>query len=125
MVSRATNQVYDISERKKFCSGNCFRASNFIHVQLLTSPLWLRDQETIPEFRLMDGWREAVKQQATNTVEPTDVTQPSLVVPIEEDMQKLTISSEKNKTIHPDIPFHVNAFCEKYHQIHNGNNSTE
>ncbi|GAB0099355.1 Putative RNA polymerase II subunit B1 CTD phosphatase RPAP2 homolog [Sergentomyia squamirostris] len=52
-ISLQTNKVYDITERKNFCSNNCFKASNYLKVQLLTSPLWLRDVEDIPEFKLL------------------------------------------------------------------------
>lgn len=96
LVSRATNQVYDITDRKKFCSSNCFRASNFVHAQLLTSPLWLRDQEPIPVFRLMDGWRQKASEKACNAtaIEHTDAALQSLsVLPIVEDMQQMRISS--------------------------------
>lgn len=92
-VSRATNQVYDITDRKKFCSANCFRASNFVRVQLLTSPLWLRDQEPIPEFRLMDGWRQAAAATARVSTQENDndEAKPSLLT---DDMQQLRISPQ-------------------------------
>ena len=37
-------QVYDITERKNFCSNNCFKRSNFLKAQVSTSPLWLREK---------------------------------------------------------------------------------
>lgn len=52
-ISTATNKVYDITERKNFCSGKCYKSSNYLKEQMLTSPLWLRDQEDIPEFKLL------------------------------------------------------------------------
>ncbi|XP_055710012.1 putative RNA polymerase II subunit B1 CTD phosphatase RPAP2 homolog [Phlebotomus papatasi] len=52
-ISMHSNKVYDITERKNFCSNQCFRASNYLKLQLLTSPLWLRDVEDIPEFKLL------------------------------------------------------------------------
>lgn len=52
-ISVTTNKVYDLSERKHFCSAACFKRSNYVKEQLLTSPLWLRDQEDIPEFKLL------------------------------------------------------------------------
>uniref|UniRef100_A0A182WHD5 RNA polymerase II subunit B1 CTD phosphatase RPAP2 homolog n=1 Tax=Anopheles minimus TaxID=112268 RepID=A0A182WHD5_9DIPT len=55
VISASKNKVYDITERKNFCSGDCYKASNFIKQQMLTSPLWLRDQEDIPNFRLLNG----------------------------------------------------------------------
>ena len=37
-------QVYDITERKNFCSDSCFKRSNFLKAQVSTSPLWLREK---------------------------------------------------------------------------------
>lgn len=45
--------MYDITERKKFCSNLCFKSSNYLKEQLLTSPLWLRDQEILPKIKLL------------------------------------------------------------------------
>ncbi|XP_042908947.1 putative RNA polymerase II subunit B1 CTD phosphatase RPAP2 isoform X2 [Parasteatoda tepidariorum] len=39
------NKVYDISERKNFCSNECYKASNFLKAQLHSLPLWLRKPE--------------------------------------------------------------------------------
>jgi RNA polymerase II-associated protein 2 len=52
-ISSNTKTVYDLTDRKNFCSGFCLRKSNFLKVQLLTSPLWMREQEEIPEFKLL------------------------------------------------------------------------
>lgn len=52
-ISTLTNKVYDITDRKKFCSSHCYKASTFLKDQMLTSPLWLRDQELIPDFKLL------------------------------------------------------------------------
>ncbi|XP_017153456.1 putative RNA polymerase II subunit B1 CTD phosphatase RPAP2 homolog [Drosophila miranda] len=52
-ISASQNKVYDITERKKFCSGYCFRASEYIKAQVPTSPLWLRDRELRPSFQLL------------------------------------------------------------------------
>ncbi|XP_050319635.1 putative RNA polymerase II subunit B1 CTD phosphatase RPAP2 homolog [Bactrocera neohumeralis] len=53
-ISTTINKVYDITDRKKFCSSQCFKASEFIKSQILVSPLWLRQNEQIPEFKLLD-----------------------------------------------------------------------
>ncbi|KAI8043117.1 hypothetical protein M5D96_004443, partial [Drosophila gunungcola] len=52
-ISASKNKVYDLTERKKFCSGYCFKASEYIKSQVPTSPLWLRDRETRPSFQLL------------------------------------------------------------------------
>lgn len=45
-ISLRDKKVYDLEERRLFCSNTCFTASNFYKSQLETSPLWLRDTET-------------------------------------------------------------------------------
>ncbi|XP_022231719.1 putative RNA polymerase II subunit B1 CTD phosphatase RPAP2 homolog isoform X1 [Drosophila obscura] len=52
-ISASRNKVYDLTERKKFCSGYCFRASEYIKAQVPTLPLWLRDREPRPSFQLL------------------------------------------------------------------------
>jgi len=47
------NKVYDITNRKKFCSNMCYKCSTYLQSQLLTSPLWLRDTEVVPKFKLL------------------------------------------------------------------------
>uniref|UniRef100_H2ZGM2 RNA polymerase II subunit B1 CTD phosphatase RPAP2 homolog n=1 Tax=Ciona savignyi TaxID=51511 RepID=H2ZGM2_CIOSA len=39
------NVVYDITERKKFCSNICYKRSKFIEEQIPTYPLWLRETD--------------------------------------------------------------------------------
>uniref|UniRef100_A0A240PJX9 RNA polymerase II subunit B1 CTD phosphatase RPAP2 homolog n=1 Tax=Anopheles atroparvus TaxID=41427 RepID=A0A240PJX9_ANOAO len=68
VISVARTKVYDITERKNFCSGECYKALKYVKEQMLTSPLWLRDQEDIPSFRLLNG-RQLVYRE-------TDVTKP-------------------------------------------------
>jgi hypothetical protein len=52
-ISTSSKTVYDLTERKHYCSGKCFRSSGYLKAQLLTSPLWMREQEEIPEFKLL------------------------------------------------------------------------
>ncbi|XP_070072181.1 putative RNA polymerase II subunit B1 CTD phosphatase RPAP2 homolog [Drosophila takahashii] len=52
-ICASKNKVYDLTERKKFCSGYCFKASEYIKSQVPTSPLWLRDRETKVSFQLL------------------------------------------------------------------------
>ncbi|XP_023222155.1 putative RNA polymerase II subunit B1 CTD phosphatase RPAP2 homolog isoform X1 [Centruroides sculpturatus] len=44
-ISTKTNKVYDITERKYFCSAKCFKESNYVKEQLSTTPLWLLKEE--------------------------------------------------------------------------------
>lgn len=52
-ISTRTNKVYDISKRKKFCSSWCYGASNYLLEQMLDSPLWLREKEVVPDFKIL------------------------------------------------------------------------
>ncbi|XP_026471550.1 putative RNA polymerase II subunit B1 CTD phosphatase RPAP2 homolog [Ctenocephalides felis] len=44
-ISTSVNKVYDITERKKFCSPQCFTAAKYIREQLPSSPLWVLENE--------------------------------------------------------------------------------
>ncbi|KAH8412474.1 hypothetical protein KR009_002455, partial [Drosophila setifemur] len=52
-ISVSKNKVFDLTERKKFCSGYCFKASEYIKGQVPTSPLWLRDRDVRPTFQIL------------------------------------------------------------------------
>uniref|UniRef100_A0A4W5NM48 RNA polymerase II subunit B1 CTD phosphatase RPAP2 homolog n=1 Tax=Hucho hucho TaxID=62062 RepID=A0A4W5NM48_9TELE len=52
-ISTKTNKVYDITERKSFCSNFCYKASKSFELQISKSPLWLRQHESPPDVKLM------------------------------------------------------------------------
>ncbi|KAL0966694.1 hypothetical protein UPYG_G00298540 [Umbra pygmaea] len=52
-ISTKTNKVYDITERKCFCSNFCYKASKSFELQISKSPLWLRQHESPTDIRLM------------------------------------------------------------------------
>lgn len=54
-ISTVQNKVYDITMRKHFCSNLCFKSSEYLKEQLLTTPLWMRkdDDDVLPEFKLL------------------------------------------------------------------------
>ncbi|KAI9553659.1 hypothetical protein GHT06_021586 [Daphnia sinensis] len=51
-IDLKSKKVYDVTQRKNFCSDICFSASNHFKNQLLTSPLWMRNKEKIPTFEV-------------------------------------------------------------------------
>lgn len=54
VISRVQNKVFDITERKKFCSNECYKSSIYLKEQILTTPLWVRkEDDVIPEFKLL------------------------------------------------------------------------
>lgn len=52
-INLASKKVFDITERKLFCSGKCYNSAIYLKEQMLTGPLWLRETEIIPEFKLL------------------------------------------------------------------------
>ncbi|KAJ8011371.1 hypothetical protein DPEC_G00057470 [Dallia pectoralis] len=52
-ISTKTNKVYDITERKCFCSNYCYKASKSFELQISKSPLWLRPHESLPDIKLL------------------------------------------------------------------------
>ncbi|KAJ7411119.1 putative RNA polymerase II subunit B1 CTD phosphatase RPAP2 [Pitangus sulphuratus] len=44
-ISTKTNRVYDITERKCFCSNFCYRASKYFEAQISKSPVWMREED--------------------------------------------------------------------------------
>ncbi|RXN14899.1 RNA polymerase II subunit B1 CTD phosphatase RPAP2 [Labeo rohita] len=56
-ISTKTNRVYDITERKSFCSNFCYKASKCFELQISKTPLWLRKDErgsSGQEIKLVD-----------------------------------------------------------------------
>ncbi|XP_066232893.1 putative RNA polymerase II subunit B1 CTD phosphatase RPAP2 isoform X1 [Saccopteryx leptura] len=52
-ISTKTNKVYDITERKCFCSNFCYKASKWFEAQIPKAPLWVREEERCPDFQLL------------------------------------------------------------------------
>ncbi|CAG5121258.1 unnamed protein product [Candidula unifasciata] len=52
-ISTSTNKVYDISERKNFCSNQCLKASKHFCNQIPESPLWTRAKEAPADIKLL------------------------------------------------------------------------
>uniref|UniRef100_UPI0037E77BD8 putative RNA polymerase II subunit B1 CTD phosphatase rpap2 n=1 Tax=Semicossyphus pulcher TaxID=241346 RepID=UPI0037E77BD8 len=52
-ICTKTNKVYDITERKCFCSNFCYKASKEFELQISNTPLWLRQHESPSEIKLM------------------------------------------------------------------------
>lgn len=45
-ISLVNKTVYDLTERKKFCSNQCYEASKHFQSQISETPAWLREAET-------------------------------------------------------------------------------
>ncbi|XP_056379126.1 putative RNA polymerase II subunit B1 CTD phosphatase RPAP2 [Hyla sarda] len=56
-ISTKTNKVYDITERKCFCSNFCYRASKYYEAQIPQTPVWSREEEIPPVIKLFKQGR--------------------------------------------------------------------
>ncbi|CAF0908696.1 unnamed protein product, partial [Didymodactylos carnosus] len=52
-ISVKENKVYDVTERKRFCSNFCYKASKYFEKQIPTSPVWAREHEQIPDIQIL------------------------------------------------------------------------
>ncbi|KAK7100331.1 putative RNA polymerase II subunit B1 CTD phosphatase RPAP2 isoform X2 [Littorina saxatilis] len=52
-ISTRTNTVYDITERKKFCSNECYRSSQYLQKQIPQTPVWTRRNEPAIKIELL------------------------------------------------------------------------
>ncbi|KAJ3662858.1 hypothetical protein Zmor_007198 [Zophobas morio] len=53
-ISTKSKKVYDLTDRKNYCSNFCYRASIHIKGQIDTSPLWLRKHNEKSHFTLLN-----------------------------------------------------------------------
>ncbi|KAG1679198.1 putative RNA polymerase II subunit B1 CTD phosphatase RPAP2 [Nymphon striatum] len=60
-ISTKANKVYDITERKDFCSNQCYKRSKYFKDQLPTCPVWLIDKSEYSSFSLLKD--ESTSQQ--------------------------------------------------------------
>ncbi|XP_036157573.1 putative RNA polymerase II subunit B1 CTD phosphatase RPAP2, partial [Myotis myotis] len=79
-ISTKTNTVYDITERKCFCSNFCYKASKFFKAQIPKTPVWVREEERHPDFQLLQegqsGHSGEEVQLCSKTIKTSDVDNP-------------------------------------------------
>ena len=66
-ICSKTNTVLELAERKNFCCELCFTNSNYLQGQILTSPLWLREEN---DKKVSYLFKDEIKQ-ATASVSST------------------------------------------------------
>ncbi|XP_037017944.2 putative RNA polymerase II subunit B1 CTD phosphatase RPAP2 [Artibeus jamaicensis] len=80
-ISTKTNKVYDITERKCFCSDFCYKASKFFEAQIPKSPVWVREEERHPDFQLLQegqsGHSGEEVQLCSKAIKTSDIDNPS------------------------------------------------
>ncbi|KAL6057472.1 hypothetical protein STEG23_032948, partial [Scotinomys teguina] len=81
-ISTKTNKVYDITERKSFCSNFCYRASKFFETQIPKTPVWVREDERPPDFQLLkegqSGRSGEVVQFFSEAITAADIDRPGV-----------------------------------------------
>ncbi|XP_062992459.1 putative RNA polymerase II subunit B1 CTD phosphatase RPAP2 [Elgaria multicarinata webbii] len=82
-ISTKTNKVYDITERKCFCSNFCYRASKYFEGQIPKSPVWIREEERPPDIELLkegeSGYSGKEVKLVIEGIKELDVENPILV----------------------------------------------
>ncbi|XP_006919471.2 putative RNA polymerase II subunit B1 CTD phosphatase RPAP2 isoform X1 [Pteropus alecto] len=79
-ISTKTNKVYDITERKCFCSNFCYKASKFFQAQIPKTPVWVREEERHPNFQLLQegqsGHSGEEVQLCSKAIKTSDIDSP-------------------------------------------------
>ncbi|KAM5256386.1 putative RNA polymerase II subunit B1 CTD phosphatase RPAP2 [Ctenodactylus gundi] len=79
-ISTKTNKVYDITERKSFCSNFCYKASKYFEAQIPKSPVWVREEERNTDFQLLkegqSGSSGEEVQLCSKSIETSDIDNP-------------------------------------------------
>ncbi|XP_066480319.1 putative RNA polymerase II subunit B1 CTD phosphatase RPAP2 [Tiliqua scincoides] len=70
-ISTKTNKVYDITERKCFCSNFCYRASKYFEGQISTSSVWLREEERPVDIKLLKQGESGLSGKEVKLVDET------------------------------------------------------
>ncbi|XP_044270462.1 RNA polymerase II subunit B1 CTD phosphatase Rpap2 [Tribolium madens] len=102
-ISTKNNKVYDITDRKNYCSNFCYRASLHIKGQIDTSPLWLRKHEKIHYTLLNKSEKglpgEVVDQGITKPVmEPFFTSVSSFTQMSLDEAEELELNSQEEET---------------------------
>ncbi|KAF5273308.1 hypothetical protein FQR65_LT04730 [Abscondita terminalis] len=97
------NKVYDVTNRKKFCSDYCYKASNHIEKQIDDSPLWLRDSHDFPKYTLLPATDQGIPGEDLSSdlvTEKDQIPFQSAYSFVEVALQELT----KEKPKEPQVP---------------------
>lgn len=122
-ISTKTNRVYDITERKCFCSNFCYKASKCFEFQISKTPLWLRKDESPPEVKLMKEGDGGSSGQEIKLVEKplkeTDIENPVPDIP-ESYKDSPPFSQSDNSDIEQDFVSSVVSRQSKHARVHWG-----
>ncbi|XP_073704689.1 putative RNA polymerase II subunit B1 CTD phosphatase rpap2 isoform X2 [Garra rufa] len=121
-ISTKTNRVYDITERKCFCSNFCYKASKCFELQISKIPLWLRKEERPPEVKLMKGGDRGSSGHEIKLVDKpvteADIENPVLDIP--ESKHSPPFSQSDNSDLEEDFVSSVVSRKCKHKRVHWG-----
>ncbi|XP_018968755.2 putative RNA polymerase II subunit B1 CTD phosphatase rpap2 isoform X1 [Cyprinus carpio] len=122
-ISTKTNRVYDITERKCFCSNFCYKASKCFELQISKTPLWLRKEERPPEVKLMKEGEGGSSGQEINLVDKplteADIENPVPDVP-ESHKDSPPFNQSDNSDVEQDFVSSVVSRQHKHARVHWG-----
>ncbi|XP_016379070.1 putative RNA polymerase II subunit B1 CTD phosphatase rpap2 isoform X2 [Sinocyclocheilus rhinocerous] len=122
-ISTKTNRVYDITERKCFCSNFCYKASKCFELQISKTPLWLRKEERPPEVKLMNEGEGGSSGQEIKLVDKpvteTDIENPVPDVP-ESHKDSPPFNQSDNSDTEQDFVSSVVSRQHKHTRVHWG-----
>ncbi|XP_044288448.1 putative RNA polymerase II subunit B1 CTD phosphatase RPAP2 isoform X2 [Varanus komodoensis] len=80
-ISTKANKVYDITERKRFCSDFCYKASKYFEGQISKSPVWIREEERPLDIELLkegtSGQSGKEVKLVTKSIKALDIENPA------------------------------------------------
>ncbi|XP_041133844.1 putative RNA polymerase II subunit B1 CTD phosphatase rpap2 [Polyodon spathula] len=81
-ISVKTNKVYDITERKCFCSNFCYKASKHFEAQIPETPVWIRESERPPDVKLLKQGQSGSSGEevkiAEDPIAPSQIENPDI-----------------------------------------------
>ncbi|MGH0161772.1 UNVERIFIED_CONTAM: hypothetical protein FKN15_077544 [Acipenser sinensis] len=81
-ISIKTNKVYDITERKCFCSNFCYKASKHFEAQIPDTPVWMREGERPPDVKLLKQGQSGSSGEevkiAEDPIAPSQIENPDI-----------------------------------------------
>ncbi|XP_076622309.1 putative RNA polymerase II subunit B1 CTD phosphatase RPAP2 isoform X2 [Colletes latitarsis] len=125
-ISTRKNKVYDVTRRKNFCTSRCYGACNYLLEQMLTSPLWLRDKEEIPEFKLLPAKDELERSTPGDEI-PLWNTNITLHSDSKDKLVELNeiCKDSKDKPLNKDVIFDTHNECSILESLQIINKATE
>ncbi|MBN3298620.1 putative RNA polymerase II subunit B1 CTD phosphatase rpap2 [Amia ocellicauda] len=105
-ISTKTNKVYDITERKCFCSNFCYKASKYFEVQIPKIPLWLREEEGPSDVKLMkEGESGTLGEEVQIADKPLSVSEIENPPLLEEKRPDLPLLATESDSSEPEQEF--------------------